>query len=63
LATDLARDTGTPAELTALVEQIFRRALATYGPQAGELSAIALYEDLTKTPLRFAAATPEPVPA
>jgi 3-hydroxyisobutyrate dehydrogenase len=56
LATDLARDTGTPAELTALVEQIFRRALATYGPKAGELSAIALYEDLTKTPLRFAEA-------
>jgi 3-hydroxyisobutyrate dehydrogenase len=55
LATDLARDTGTPAELTALVEQIFRRALATYGPTAGELSAIALYEDVTKTPLRFSA--------
>jgi 3-hydroxyisobutyrate dehydrogenase len=54
LATDLARDTGTPAELTALVEQIFRRALATYGPMAGELSAIALYEDVTKTQLRFA---------
>jgi 3-hydroxyisobutyrate dehydrogenase len=53
LATDLGRDTGTPVELTALIEQVFRRALAHYGPRAGELSAIRLYEDITGTRLRF----------
>lgn len=53
LATDLGRDTGTPVELTALIEQVFRRALAHYGPRAGELSAVRLYEDLTGTRLRF----------
>ena len=53
LAVDLGRDGGTPVELTALVEQVFRRALAHYGPRAGELSAVKLYEDATKTPLRF----------
>jgi 3-hydroxyisobutyrate dehydrogenase len=57
LATDLGRDTATPVEVTAIVEQIFRRALALYGARAGELSAMRLYEDATGTRLRF---TPEP---
>lgn len=53
LAVDLARDVGVPVELTALVEQIHRRARLAYGDEAGELSAIRLYEDLTGTELRL----------
>jgi 3-hydroxyisobutyrate dehydrogenase len=54
LAVDLGRDVGMPVELTALVEQIHRRARATYGDDAGEISAIRLYEDLAGVKLRFA---------
>jgi 3-hydroxyisobutyrate dehydrogenase len=53
LAVDLARDVGVPVELTGLVEQIHRRARATYGDDAGEISAIRLYEDLTGVRLRL----------
>jgi 3-hydroxyisobutyrate dehydrogenase len=53
LAVDLARDAGVPAELSALVEQIHRRARAAYGDDAGEMSAIRLYEDLARTTLRW----------
>jgi 3-hydroxyisobutyrate dehydrogenase len=53
LAVDLARDVGMPVELTALVEQIHRRARAAYGDDAGEISAIRLYEDLAGIQLRF----------
>jgi 3-hydroxyisobutyrate dehydrogenase len=53
LAVDLARDVGVPAELAALVEQIHRRARVAYGDDAGEMSAIRLYEDLTGTRLRW----------
>jgi 3-hydroxyisobutyrate dehydrogenase len=52
LAVDLARDVGVPAELSALVEQIHRRARAAYGDDAGEMSVIRLYEDLAQTELR-----------
>ncbi len=55
LAVDLARDVGVPAELSALVEQIHRRAHAAYGDHAGEMSAIRLYEDLAQTELRWPA--------
>lgn len=44
LAVDLARDAGVPAELSAVVEQIFRRAKAVYGDLAGEMSPVRLYE-------------------
>jgi 3-hydroxyisobutyrate dehydrogenase len=54
LAVDLARDVGVPVELTALVEQIHRRARALYGDDAGEISAIRLYEDLAGLKLRMA---------
>jgi len=54
LAVDLAGATGVPVELSALVEQVFRRARATYGDQAGEMSPVKLYEDLARTPLRLA---------
>ena len=52
LAVDLARDVGVPAEMAALVEQIHRRARAAYGDNAGEMSAIRLYEDLAQVRLR-----------
>lgn len=53
LAVDLARDVGIPVELTALVEQIHRRARAIYGDDAGEISALRLYEDLAGVELRL----------
>jgi 3-hydroxyisobutyrate dehydrogenase len=53
LAVDLARDVGMPVELAALVEQIHRRARAAYGDEAGEISAIRLYEDLAGISLRL----------
>jgi 3-hydroxyisobutyrate dehydrogenase len=53
LAFDLARDVGVPVELTALVEQIHRRARAVYGDEAGEISPIRLYEDLAGIKLRL----------
>ena len=53
LAVDLARQTGVPAELSALVEQIYRRARAQYGDDGGEMLPIKLLEDVTSTPLRM----------
>jgi 3-hydroxyisobutyrate dehydrogenase len=53
LAVDLAREVGVPVELSALVEQIHRRARAAYGDAAGEISAVRLYEDLAGVSLRL----------
>jgi 3-hydroxyisobutyrate dehydrogenase len=53
LAVDLARDVGVPAEVSALVEQIYRRARAQYGDSGGEMLPVKLLEDLTGTPLRL----------
>jgi len=53
LAVDLARQTGVPAEVSALVEQIYRRARAQYGDNGGEMLPIKLLEDLTSTRLRL----------
>jgi 3-hydroxyisobutyrate dehydrogenase len=53
LAVDLARDVGVPVELSSLVEQIHRRARAAYGDEAGEMSAVRLYEDLAEVELRW----------
>jgi 3-hydroxyisobutyrate dehydrogenase len=53
LAVDLARETGVPAELTALVEQIHRRVRNVYGDEAGEISALRLYEDVAGVSLRL----------
>jgi len=53
LAVDLARQTGVPAEVSALVEQIYRRARAQYGDSGGEMLPIKLLEDITSTPLRL----------
>ena len=53
LAIDLARDLGVPLELSALVEQLYRRARAVYGDKAGELSAVRLVEDAAGIKLRL----------
>ncbi len=53
LAVDLARQTGVPAEMSAMVEQIYRRARAQYGDGGGQLLPMKLLEDLTATPLRL----------
>jgi 3-hydroxyisobutyrate dehydrogenase len=55
LAVDLARQTGVPAELSALVEQIYRRARAQYGDEGGQMLPMKLLEDLTHTPIRLSA--------
>jgi 3-hydroxyisobutyrate dehydrogenase len=55
LAVDLARQTGVPAEMSALVEQIYRRARAQYGDEGGQLLPMKLLEDLTRTPIRLPA--------
>jgi 3-hydroxyisobutyrate dehydrogenase len=60
LAVDLAREVGVPVELAALVEQIHRRARIRFGDQAGEISAIRLYEELAGVELRLAAGSSEP---
>ncbi len=53
LSIDLARSVGVPAELSGLVEQIYRRARATYGDRAGEMTPFKLYEDVIGTELRL----------
>lgn len=53
LAVAMAREVGVPVELAALVEQIHGRARAAYGDDAGEISAIRLYEDLAGVQLRL----------
>ena len=53
LAVDLARDAGVPVEVSAVVEQVYRRARAQYGDAGGEMLPIRLLEDLTGTPLRL----------
>ncbi len=53
LAVELARDVGMPVELSSLVEQIHRRARAVYGDDAGEMSAVRLYEDVAGVQLRW----------
>lgn len=53
LAVDLARRTGVPVEISAIVEQIYRRARAHYGDSGGEMLPIKLLEDLTATQFRL----------
>jgi 3-hydroxyisobutyrate dehydrogenase len=57
LSIDLARSVGVPAELSSLVEQIYRRAKAQYGDRAGEMTPVKLYEDLIGTELRLEGAS------
>lgn len=53
LSTDLAATVGMPVEVSALVEQVYRRARAAYGDRAGEMTPFRLYEDLLGTTLRL----------
>ncbi|GHJ37128.1 3-hydroxyisobutyrate dehydrogenase [Streptomyces sp. TS71-3] len=53
LAVDLGRDVGMSTELSALVEQIYRRAKAQYGDQAGEMTPVRLYEALAGREFRL----------
>jgi 3-hydroxyisobutyrate dehydrogenase len=53
LAVDLARHVGVPAEMSAMVERIYRRARAQYGDNGGQMLPIRLLEDLTDTQLRL----------
>jgi 3-hydroxyisobutyrate dehydrogenase len=53
LAVDLGRDLGVSTELSALVEQIYRRARAQYGDLAGEMSPVRLYESLAGKQFRL----------
>ncbi|RZQ60770.1 NAD(P)-dependent oxidoreductase [Amycolatopsis suaedae] len=46
LAVDLGRDLGVSTELSALVEQVYRRTKAQFGDLAGEMSPVRLYETL-----------------
>jgi 3-hydroxyisobutyrate dehydrogenase len=54
LAVELARDAGVAAELAPLVDQIHRRAREAFGDQAGEMSAVRLYEEAAGVLLRSA---------
>lgn len=53
LSIDLARAVGAPSEVSAVVEQVFRRARRTYGDRAGEMTPFKLYEDLIGRELRL----------
>ncbi|MEU9336004.1 NAD(P)-dependent oxidoreductase [Streptomyces sp. NPDC048290] len=53
LAVDLGRDVGVSTELSALVEQIYRRSKAHHGDLAGEMSPVRLYEELAGRPFRL----------
>jgi 3-hydroxyisobutyrate dehydrogenase len=57
LAVDLAREVKVPAELSALVEQVYRRARRAYGDLAGEMAPVKLWEDLLESPLRLTSST------
>jgi 3-hydroxyisobutyrate dehydrogenase len=63
LAVDLAGHAGVPAEVSAVVEQVYRRARAQYGDAGGEMLPIKLYEDLTRTPLRLPPVSTSEAPA
>jgi 3-hydroxyisobutyrate dehydrogenase len=53
LAVDLARSAGVPAELSAVVEQLFTRARAMFGDDAGEMTPVRLYEETAGVLLRL----------
>jgi 3-hydroxyisobutyrate dehydrogenase len=55
LAVDVARATGVPAELSAVVEQLFTRARAAFGDDAGEMTPVRLYEQAAGVLLRLPA--------
>ncbi len=60
LSIDLARSVGVPVEVSAVVEQVYRRARASYGDKAGEMTPMALYEDLIGRRMRLGAESGAP---
>jgi 3-hydroxyisobutyrate dehydrogenase len=52
LALGLGARTGVDVPVSRLVEQLHRRALEAYGPNAGEMSVVKLYEDAAGLQLR-----------
>ncbi|GAB2727054.1 hypothetical protein [Kitasatospora kifunensis] len=60
LAVDLGRDIGVSTELSALVEQIYRRAKARYGDLSGEMIPVKLYEELAGQDFRLPRETAAP---
>ncbi len=63
LAVDLGRDLGVSTELSALVEQIYRRSKAHHGELAGEMSPVRLYEALAGREFRLPDPTIAPADA
>ena len=53
LAVDMAREVRVPVEVSAVVEQVFRRARTQFGDRAGEMSPVRLYEQLAGIDLRL----------
>jgi 3-hydroxyisobutyrate dehydrogenase len=53
LAAELAEETGVPAAVSATTRALYEQARERLGDQAGEMSVLALYEELTGTVLRF----------
>jgi 3-hydroxyisobutyrate dehydrogenase len=60
LALDLADSTGAPAELSAVVEQLFTRTRAVFGDDAGEMTPVRLYEETAGVLLRLPAGLDAP---
>ncbi len=54
LATALAEEAGVPAAVSARTSELYEEARERLGDGAGEMGVLALYEELTGTPLRFA---------
>ncbi|MDZ8171190.1 NAD(P)-dependent oxidoreductase [Microbacterium xanthum] len=52
LSVDLARSSGVSVEVSAVVEQVFRRARARFGDSAGEMIPVRLYEEMLGRDLR-----------
>jgi len=50
LAVGLAGQADMPVEVSAVMEQVYRRARAQYGDAGGEMLPVKLYEDLTRAP-------------
>ncbi len=56
LSIDLARSVGISVELSAIVEQVYRRARNSQGDRAGEMAPFALYEQMVGGPMRLGTA-------
>jgi 3-hydroxyisobutyrate dehydrogenase len=63
LAVDLGREVGVATELSAVVEQIYRRAKVQYGDLSGEMIPVRLYEEMAGAPFRLPMRQEERIPA